>query len=97
MSELNPDFRDDSDLPDLGDLRAVNDYLEDATVDNTERATRADKIDRLESERSGGYRDEIRVAVSKARGEGAPAETHDDSRSESKGPRAQESRSSRKG
>lgn len=87
MSELNPDFRTDDDHPDLGDVKAVQAWLEDATLDNTGRAQRADVIERAEGERSGKPRREITEAISKARGEGAPAPRHDDSRSESKGPR----------
>lgn len=91
MSELNPDFRDD-DHPDLSDRKAVLDWLEDASVSNEERARRADVIERAGSAK---VDDGLAAAISKARGEGAPAETHDDSRGESK-PRASEARSTPK-
>lgn len=92
MSELNPDFRNDDDHPDLNDRKAVVDWLEDSTVSNEERARRADVIEKAGSK---PVDDELAAAISKARGEGAPAETHDDSRSESKGPRASETRSAK--
>jgi hypothetical protein len=92
MSELNPDFRDD-DFDDFGDQKAVIAWLDDASVDFNEKVRRAGIVERKELERSGKPRDEVTAAISRARGEGAPAETHDDSRSESKGPRTQETRS----
>lgn len=91
MSELNPDFRDD-DFDDFGNQKAVIDWLDDASVDFAEKARRADVVERKETERSGKNRDEVTAAIGRARGEGAPAPTHDDSRSESKGPRPEETR-----
>lgn len=80
MSELNPDFRDD-DHPDLSDRKAVIDWLEDASVSNEERARRADVIERAGAPK---VDDELAAALSKARGEGAPAETHTDTRDKSR-------------
>jgi hypothetical protein len=79
MSELNPDFRDDndqipSDAPDIGDLKAVHAYLEDATLDDAARLQRADVVERLENERGSKNRKEVTDAIGKARGQGAPAE-----------------------
>lgn len=94
MSELNPDFRSDDDV-DINDPKAAIAWLDDASVDFAEKVRRADVVERLENGRSGRNRDEVVAAIGRARGEGAPAPTHDETRSESHGPRQTESRSSK--